>query len=113
MGRVMSTLGYCAILCSDGRRALNVLEDNPDVRLLITDVSMEHMSGRALVEAVRAQDAFQRLPIIITSGLVRVPEITDLLEVGVTCYLGKPVAVDELQSYARSLVESGAVSAPE
>lgn len=113
IARAMSSMGYCPVLCRDGRRALNVLEDNSDTRLLITDISMANMDGRALVAAVRSLERFKKLPIIITSGLVQVSEITDLLDPGVTCYLGKPVDVDELRSYARSLVEDGAISSTE
>ncbi len=103
-GRVMESLGYSAILCRDGLRALSVLEDNPDVSLLITDVSMPNMGGRELVSELRRHGQFQRLPIILTSGVVRVSEIADLLDIGVTCFLGKPVELGDLKSYARSLV---------
>ncbi len=110
IARVMSSMGYFPIICSDGRRALHVLEDNPDTQLLITDVSMPQMDGRALVIELRGRSAFKKLPIIITSGLVRVSEITDLLDIGVTCFLGKPVEVGDLKAYAKSLVERGAVA---
>lgn len=110
IARVMTSMGYFPVVCSNGERALNVLEDNPDTQLLITDVSMPQMDGRTLVAEVRSRGAFKKLPIIITSGLVRVSEITDLLDIGVTCFLGKPVEVGDLKSYARSLVERGAVA---
>lgn len=110
IARVMISMGYFPILCSDGRRALNVLEDNPDTQLLITDVSMPEMDGRSLVMEIRGRSGFKKLPIIITSGLVRVSEITDLLDIGVTCFLGKPVEVADLKAYARSLVDRGAVA---
>lgn len=110
IARVMSSMGYFPIICSDGKRALHVLEDNPDTQLLITDVSMPQMDGRSLVMEVRGRNAFKKLPIIITSGLVRVSEITDLLDIGVTCFLGKPVEVGDLKAYAKSLVERGAVA---
>lgn len=110
VARVMTSMGYFPIICSDGQRAMNVLQDNPDTQLLITDVSMPEMDGRALVMALRADRTFKKLPIIITSGLVRVSEITDLLDIGVTCFLGKPVEVGDLKAYAKSLVERGAVA---
>lgn len=110
IARVMTSMGYFPIICSDGKRALNVLEDNPDTHLLITDVSMPEMDGRDLVTAVRGDQTLKRLPIIITSGMVRVSEITDLLDIGVTCFLGKPVELGDLKAYAKSLVTRGAVA---
>ncbi|MBX3179907.1 MAG: response regulator [Candidatus Hydrogenedentes bacterium] len=112
IARVMASLGYCAILCSDGERALHVLEDNPDARLLVTDISMPNMDGRRLLGELRSRENFKKLPVILTSGLARVSEIADLLDVGVTCYLGKPIEVDELRSYAQNLVQHGTVVAP-
>lgn len=112
ISRVMGSLNFCPIVSSDGVRALHVLEDNPDTRLLITDVSMPNMDGRQLVETLRARENFRKLPIIITSGLARVNEIADLLDVGVTCFLGKPVEVDDLRRYAQSLVQHGVVIMP-
>ena len=111
VSRVVATLDYCPIICSDGLRALHVVEDNPDVRLLITDVSMPVMDGKQLVQEVRQRPASKGLPIIITSGYARVAEISYLMETGLTCYLGKPIEVDELRSYVKSLVNrsSGAL----
>ena len=103
-GRVMESLGYCPILCRDGSRALAILEDNHDVALLITDMRMPIMSGRDLVTELRTRDPFQRLPIILTSGFSRGDEVLDLLDIGVTCFLSKPIEVEDLKNYARSLV---------
>jgi CheY-like chemotaxis protein len=112
IARVVTSLDFCPIICRDGQRALHVIEDNPDSRLLITDVSMPQMDGRKLVEEIRRREGFQKLPIIITSGLARVSEIADLLDVGMTCYLGKPIEVEDLRTYVRNLVQHGAILAP-
>lgn len=112
VARVVTTLDYCPIICSDGLRALHVVEDNPDARLLITDVSMPVMDGKQLVQEVRNRPASRNLPIIITSGYARVAEISHLMETGLTCYLGKPIEVDELRSYVRSLVNRGSGTLP-
>jgi len=108
ISRVVATLDYCPIICSDGLRALHVIEDNPDTRLLITDVSMPNMDGKQLVQEVRQRPASKSLPIIITSGYARVAEIAYLMETGLTCYLSKPIEVDELRAHAQSLVQPGA-----
>lgn len=112
ISRVLSTLEYYPIICSDGLRALHVIEDNPDIRLLITDVSMPNMDGKQLVQEVRDRPASKRLPIIITSGYARVAEIAYLMETGLTCYLGKPIDVNELRSYAESLINLGSGPPP-
>ena len=39
VARVMTSAGCLPIVCDDGPRALNLLEDNPDSQRIITDVS--------------------------------------------------------------------------
>jgi DNA-binding response OmpR family regulator len=110
VARVMRSIGYDPIICSDGQRALFAIEDNPDTRLLITDVQMPNMDGRDLVQALRDSEAFRDLPVIITSAVVGVAEITHLLDYGNAYFLCKPVDVGDLKRHARSMVERGKVS---
>lgn len=105
LARVMTRMGYHPVVCSDGLRALHVIEDNPDTRLLITDVSMPNMDGRELVQRLQSSETFSKLPTIIISALVNVAEISHLLESDVTFFLGKPVNIDDLREHARRLIE--------
>tara|TARA_R110001592_G_scaffold14669_2_gene65369 strand:+ start:265 stop:651 length:387 start_codon:yes stop_codon:yes gene_type:complete len=105
IARCMLSLGYHPVICSDGQRALNVIEDNPDTKLLITDVSMPNFDGRDLVQRLQANEKFSKIPTIVISGLVSVAEIAHLVDNGVTYFLGKPVNLEDLKEHARSLVE--------
>ena len=107
LSRAMDSLGYHPVVCSDGQRALYAIEDNPDTRLLITDVQMPNMDGRDLVQHLRDSDEFRNLPAIIVSAVVGVSEISHLLDYGNAYFLGKPVNIEDLKSHARSLVEHG------
>ena len=90
-------LGYAPIECSDGLRALHALEDNRDVALVITDVLMPELDGRELVARLRADDRWRDLPVCVTSGKVGPKAIAELLDLGATAFLAKPIAVDELK----------------
>lgn len=112
VARCVASLGYCPINCRDGLRALYVLEDNPETRLLIADVQMPNMDGEALVSEIRRRPEFEALPVMIISGVVRLSEISHLLDIGVTCFLGKPIEPDDLKAYIRSMVEHREVWRP-
>ena len=105
VSRVMESVGYFPVICSDGQRALHVIEDNPSVRLLITDVSMPNMDGRELILKLREDERFAKLPTIILSGVVSASEIADLLEAEENHFFEKPVNPEGLKKYARSFVE--------
>ena len=62
--------GYRVLEAQDADEALRLFEENPDVRLLFTDVSMPgSMSGSDL--ACRVAERWPRVGIIITSGRPR------------------------------------------
>lgn len=90
--QVLSTVGWVAILAADGARAKTILEDNPDFDLLITDVVMPNLDGRDLVRALRQDQRFSGLPMIIMSATVSIGEIRRLLELGATRFLAKPLS---------------------
>jgi len=51
--RVLRELGYTVIAAADGREALALAADDPQrIALLVTDVIMPHVGGRALAEAL-------------------------------------------------------------
>lgn len=60
------TLGFEVLSANSGARALEMLNQNPGISLLFSDVVMEGMSGVELAKAATA--AFPRLKVILASG---------------------------------------------
>ena len=99
-------MGHTAIQCSDGLRAYYIVQDNPDIDMLITDMMMPNIDGRELIERVRSNEKFSALPILIISGAVGPKAIRDLLKLGATAFMGKPVGLEELSEYVGKYLES-------
>jgi CheY-like chemotaxis protein len=89
--RALSKAGFRVMLASDGARAFAMLEDNPDIALVITDILMPNMDGRQLIAALAADRRFEKLPRIIMSATVSIKEITSLLQMGASRFLAKPI----------------------
>mgnify|MGYP001942575234 CR=1 FL=1 len=69
----LTKLGYDTILAQDGMNALEVLEKNPDIDLLFSDIVMpQGMDGYQLSEAAR--DMHPNLKILLTSGFSKIRE---------------------------------------
>jgi CheY-like chemotaxis protein len=85
--RILSSIaertGASVVCASQAEFALRILEENPNFDLLITDYDMQDMSGRELVGCLRASESLSSLPVILVSGIIKLSEITDLLENGV------------------------------
>ena len=99
----VESIGFCAIKCSDGKRAWEVLQDNDDIVLLITDIQMPQMDGRDLIKTIRSHDAFANLNIFVLSGAVKPNEVNDLLLLGASKFISKPIDINHLKDYLMSL----------
>lgn len=82
----------------DGLQALKKLKGREQFDLLLTDIVMPEMDGRDLVRALRESksEKLRNLPVVMTSGQISCMEIYDLLEMGVTWFLAKPLVKEEL-----------------
>ena len=92
-------LGHEAIVCGNGMEAMMMLLDERSFDVLIVDVILPGMDGRYLVRRVRTHTCLRDVPIIMTSGVVGPKEIGNLLDMGVTMFISKPVALKMLEMY--------------
>ncbi len=97
--QVVENMGHTAFVSPHGRHAYEALLACNDFSLLVTDIMMPHMDGRQLIQTLRSDDSFLRLPIIIMSAVVGVSEISNLLTLGATWFVAKPIQPDEMRSY--------------
>lgn len=87
----LSRLGYEDVLeGEDGVQGWNMMNDNPDIGMLITDWNMPEMNGLELVKKVRADSRFTDLPIIMVTTEGGKAEVITALKAGVNNYIVKP-----------------------
>ena len=96
--------GCVAIQCSNGQIALDMVSDNPDIAMLITDMMMPGLDGRGLIERIRSNPKIANMPVIIVSGVVSIKQIDDILKVGATRFHPKPINIEELKADIRKLL---------
>ena len=64
--RILEESGYHVLTARNGREAMSLFTDHPDVQLLLTDVVMPHVSGRALAQ--RLTGTQPQLKVLYMSG---------------------------------------------
>lgn len=79
----------------DGINALEVLEEHPDVKLVITDQQMPNMDGIALTDHIRQRYSKEELVIIGISGLDDTSLTARFIKTGANDYLHKPFCTEE------------------
>lgn len=93
-------------IAEDGNQALQkVINDCPD--LIITDLEMPNLDGRALIKILSKHPLYADIPIVVASGS---PANDLIMEPAVIAYLAKPFHFDEirqlLKEYIQKLPES-------
>jgi len=85
--------GYEADYCLNPKEALKRLQYE-NFELIITDYKMPEMDGAQFLEETRKVNP--DLPVIMISGLMNMPELIRVANIGVTLVLEKPFKTDEL-----------------
>lgn len=82
-------------LASTGMEALDVIaHETPDLVLL--DIRMEGMSGMDVLRRLRAKNSMVK--IIMVSGIEDESVVAEATSLGVSCFIHKPLVLEELQS---------------
>ncbi len=93
-------------LVYDGAEALAALETEPTVGLLILDLMMPRVSGLEVLERVRADARFRRLPCLILTAAGQDHQEHDARRRGADEFMTKPFSPKRLLARVSELVES-------
>ena len=88
---------YEVTLKSDGKEALEWLEEGNTTNLIISDIMMPNMDGFELLSQVKSSAYYKDIPVIMLSGLEKSQERIKCFELGVADYIIKPFNPEELQ----------------
>ena len=95
--------GYEVLKTNNGREAREMLEENSDVDVLVTDIYMPLMSGLELITFVRK--ILQRdIPIVVVSAVNLEDTILHAFELGADSFLAKPFHLEELSRRVKDLL---------
>jgi signal transduction histidine kinase/ActR/RegA family two-component response regulator len=88
--------GYTTITAKDGQQAIDKLDENDDIDLVLMDIQMPIMDGIEAIKKIRAKARFSSLPIIALTALAMIGDKERCLQAGATDYATKPVVMSEV-----------------
>ena len=90
-------------LAYDGREALQVLERESDIGLVLLDLMMPHLTGLDVLAAMRSDPRWKALPCVILTAAGQEQQHQRALELGATDFLTKPFSPKKLYQRAAEL----------
>jgi len=101
LAAVLEKAGLEVALADNGRLALEKLDAEPDIELVVMDMMMPVMDGHEAIRAIRVEPRFEKLPIIALTAKAMPEDRGKCLESGANDYMTKPVDVEKLLSLMR------------
>lgn len=98
---VLEEKGLKLLVASNGQECLDMLEENPDINLVLMDIMMPVMDGYEAMRRIRKQKRFSKLPIITLTAKAMKGDRAACIEAGASDYLAKPVDTEKLVSMLR------------
>jgi HAMP domain-containing protein/signal transduction histidine kinase/CheY-like chemotaxis protein len=84
-----------------GRSAIELLQHNPDIDLVLMDIMMPDMDGYDTMRAIRKLSKFRALPIIALTAKAMKGDREKCIEAGASDYISKPVDTPHLLGLLR------------
>lgn len=85
----------------DGREAMQQLEDNPQVDIVLMDMMMPEMDGYETIKMIRESPKYRHLPILAVTAKTMLGDREKCIRAGASDYISKPVDIDQLVSLLR------------
>ena len=103
LSRTLGELGFEVVQASNGREAVEQLEQNGPVKFALVDWNMPEVTGIEFVERVRAQPGYADVRLIMVTTETEVEQMTRALEAGADEYIMKPFTREAVEDKLRLL----------
>ncbi|QJW48791.1 response regulator [bacterium BFN5] len=90
-----------AIVAENGKEGIELIQEHPDVDLVLMDVMMPEMDGYKAMRLIRDIPKFKDLPIIALTAKAMKNDREQCLQAGASDYISKPVNLEQLLSLMR------------
>src|SRR6185369_7594241 len=89
------------ITAESGKEAINILNENPMLDMVLMDIMMPEMDGYETMQKIRREHKNNLLPIIAVTAKAMKGDRQKCIEAGASDYITKPLKIDQLLSLMR------------
>jgi two-component system chemotaxis response regulator CheY len=103
--KYLEELGFEVLEAENGKEALEVLKEHPDISLILLDWHMPVMNGYEFLKTLRANPQYQEIKVMMVTTENQQKSIIDAIMAGANEYLMKPFDKEMLETKIRYLFE--------
>lgn len=96
---------YKVFTARNGMQALEVLAEQDNIDLVVSDVTMPQMDGMELCRRIKTDLRWSHIPVILLTGLTDQQKEMEGLKLGADDYITKPFNAEKLRLRVKSLIE--------
>lgn len=89
------------LAATDGKEALKLLNENPEIDVVLMDMMMPELDGYETTTAIRQDIKYRNLPILAVTAKAMMGDREKCIAAGASDYISKPVDMDQLISLLR------------
>ena len=99
--KILKERGMEVLKAENGKIALEILDTNHDIDLVLMDIMMPEMDGYEAIRRIRSEVVFKSLPVIALTAKAMKDDKQKCIDAGANDYITKPLDVDRLLSLMR------------
>lgn len=101
LGKALEKADMKVITAIDGKEAMEKLENNTDIDIVLLDMMMPQMDGYETASRIRKERKWKHLPVIAVTAKAMMGDREKCIQAGASDYITKPVDIDQLLSLLR------------
>jgi two-component system chemotaxis response regulator CheY len=101
---ILKKEGFRVTTAEDGLDGLEKLYSQKEIHLIVSDVNMPRMDGFSFIKAVREQQGYRDLPIVVLSTEGQEKDIQKGMCLGANLYMIKPAQPEKLVRNVKMLL---------
>lgn len=93
---ILTSKNYNVILAKDGQNALEILDVNQNINLILLDLEMPKVSGIQLLEKIKSNNLIKDIPVIVLSSSEDRQKYAYVIKHGAMDFIKKPFLTEEI-----------------
>ncbi len=103
LATLLQLKNHVVFSASNGVEGLAIIQ-NEQLDLIISDLKMPHMDGLELLQAIRAEEQFAHIPVILLSAFVTEDDVRNSHQLDIQEVLSKPIRVEDFYTIVAKYV---------